>query len=153
MISAATLSQSITAHADEPFLGEIMMTAASFCPKGWTEANGRTLQINNNPSLFSLMSTVYGGNGRTNFALPNFVGRTPIGSGNSGHIRYGQTMYQAKLIEQGEVGGDDINTSTPKNVAKPKSGDVTIDIVEGVRPPYIAMRYCISLKGQYPSRP
>ena len=57
--------------ADEPFLGETMIVAFSFCPKGWAATNGQLLPINQNQALFSLLLTNYGGNGQTNFALPN----------------------------------------------------------------------------------
>lgn len=59
------------AHAfTEPFLGEIVMFGNTFCPRGWLPADGRLLPINVNQSLFSLLGWVYGGDGRTTFALP-----------------------------------------------------------------------------------
>ena len=70
------------AHAaTDPFIGEMMMTAASFCPRGWAEANGQLLAISSNSALFSLMGTIYGGDGRTTFALPDMRGRAAIGQG------------------------------------------------------------------------
>jgi microcystin-dependent protein len=59
------------AAASEPFLGEIMFVAFGFCPRGWVEADGRTLPINQNQALFSLIGIRYGGNGQTTFKLPH----------------------------------------------------------------------------------
>lgn len=68
----------------EPFLSEIRIFSFNFPPKGWALCNGQLLPINQNQALFALLGTTYGGNGQTNFALPNLRGRTPIHSGN-GH--------------------------------------------------------------------
>jgi len=54
----------------QPFLGEAMTAAFSFCPKGWAAMNGQLLPINQNQALFSLLGTNYGGDGRVTFALP-----------------------------------------------------------------------------------
>jgi microcystin-dependent protein len=62
----------------EPILGEIRMFSGNFAPKGWAICQGQILPINQNQSLFSLLGTIYGGNGQTNFALPDLRGRTPI---------------------------------------------------------------------------
>ena len=56
----------------EPFLSEIRIMSFGFAPKGWALCNGQLLPINQNQALFSLLGTTYGGNGQTNFALPNF---------------------------------------------------------------------------------
>src|SRR6185295_6992273 len=68
----------------EPFLSEIKLVSFNFPPKGWAECNGQFLPINQNQALFALLGTTYGGNGQTNFALPNLRGRVPIHMGN-GH--------------------------------------------------------------------
>src|SRR3569832_922393 len=68
----------------EPFLSEIKVVSFNFPPKGWALCNGQLLPINQNQALFSLLGTRYGGNGQTNFALPNLRGRVPIHMGN-GH--------------------------------------------------------------------
>ena len=65
----------------DPYLADIMMVGFSFCPRGWAEANGQILPINQNQSLYSLLGTQFGGDGRTTFALPDLRGRSPIGSG------------------------------------------------------------------------
>jgi microcystin-dependent protein len=61
----------------EPFLGEIRQAAFAFAPKGWALCNGQLLPINQNQALFSILGTTYGGDGRTNFALPDLRGRSP----------------------------------------------------------------------------
>jgi microcystin-dependent protein len=68
----------------EPFLSEIRIFSFNFAPKGWALCNGQSLPINQNQALFSLLGTVYGGNGQTTFNLPNLRGRVPIHNG-SGH--------------------------------------------------------------------
>src|SRR5919106_5387764 len=68
----------------EPFLSEIRIFSFNFAPKGWALCNGQLLPINQNQALFALLGTTYGGNGQTNFALPNLRGRLPIHFGN-GH--------------------------------------------------------------------
>jgi microcystin-dependent protein len=82
----------------EPFLGEIRMMAFNFAPKGWAQCNGQLLPINQNQALFSLLGTMYGGNGQTTFALPDLRGRTPI------HVGNGWT--------QGQRGGEESHTLT-----------------------------------------
>ena len=67
----------------EPFLAEIRMVGFNFAPRGWAFCDGQILPINQNQSLFSLLGTTYGGDGRTSFALPDLRGRTPIHVGRS----------------------------------------------------------------------
>jgi microcystin-dependent protein len=62
----------------EPFLAEIRMVGFNFAPHGWATCDGQILPINQNQSLYSLLGTIYGGDGRTSFALPDLRGRTPI---------------------------------------------------------------------------
>ena len=67
----------------EDYIGEIRMFAGSFVPKGWLPCDGRLLPIVQYQALFSLLGTMYGGDGRTNFGLPNLNGRVPMHFGNS----------------------------------------------------------------------
>ena len=66
----------------EPFIGEIAMFGGNFAPRGWAYCNGQLLAISNNDALFSLLGTIYGGDGRTTFALPDLRGRVPMHWGN-----------------------------------------------------------------------
>ncbi len=80
----------------EPFLGEIRIVSFVFAPQGWAQCNGQLLPINQNQALFSLFGTTYGGNGQTNFSLPNLQGRVPL------HFGGGFT--------QGQIGGEQNHT-------------------------------------------
>ncbi|HJT65251.1 MAG TPA: tail fiber protein [Pyrinomonadaceae bacterium] len=82
----------------EPFLSEIRIFSFNFPPKGWALCNGQLLPINQNQALFSLLGTTYGGNGQTNFALPNLQGRAPISFGSGFNL--------------GEAGGEIAHTVT-----------------------------------------
>jgi microcystin-dependent protein len=73
----------------DTFLGEIMLAAFATVPRGFAPCNGQLLNISQNPALFALLGTTYGGNGQTTFALPDLRGRVPRGMGN-GYI-LGQT--------------------------------------------------------------
>lgn len=64
-----------------PFLAEIRMFGGNFAPSGWATCDGQILPISQNTALFSLLGTNFGGDGRTNFGLPNFQGSAPIGQG------------------------------------------------------------------------
>ena len=66
----------------DPFLAEIIMFGGNFNPRGWAFCNGQLLPISQNSALFSLLGTVYGGDGRTTFGLPEMRGRVPVHSGN-----------------------------------------------------------------------
>ena len=66
----------------EPFLAEIKIFGFNFPPRGFAQCDGQILPINQNQSLFSLLGTTYGGDGRTSFALPDLRGRTPIHEGD-----------------------------------------------------------------------
>ena len=77
----------------EPFLAEVRLMGFNFAPRGWAFCDGQILPINQNQSLYSLLGTTYGGDGRTSFALPDMRGRTPIHVGRSnggGEHRLGQ---------------------------------------------------------------
>lgn len=65
----------------EPFLGEIRMFGFNFAPVGWAFCNGDLLPISQNTALFSLLGTTYGGNGTSNFALPNLQSRVAVHMG------------------------------------------------------------------------
>ena len=69
----------------EPYVGEIKIFALSFAPKGWAQCNGQLLPVNQNQALFSLIGTNYGGNGQSNFSLPDLRGRTPICAAPGGY--------------------------------------------------------------------
>jgi len=65
----------------EPFIGEIRIFAGNFAPRFWSFCQGGEVQIAQNPALYSLLSTIYGGDGRVTFGLPNMMGRVVVGAG------------------------------------------------------------------------
>lgn len=65
----------------EPFVGEIKMFAGNFAPRGWALCDGQLLSVSGNDALFSLLGTIYGGDGRTTFGLPDLRGRVPVHMG------------------------------------------------------------------------
>lgn len=69
-----------------PFLAQVSIMAFNFPPKGWALCNGQLLPINQNQALFALLGTTYGGDGRTNFALPNLQGRAAVHPGARGGV-------------------------------------------------------------------
>ena len=162
----------------EPFLAEIRIMSFVFAPKGWALCNGQLLPINQNQALFSLLGTTFGGNGQTNFALPNLQGKTPI------HVGAGHTL--------GETGGEQAHTlsiaelpahthaanasSSPGNQALPAnnilasplnlsygSANGLTSLVAGSvtniggsqahlnMQPFLTLSFCIALQGIFPS--
>lgn len=87
----------------EPFLAEIRICSFQFAPKGWAQCNGQLLPINQNQAVFSLLGTTYGGNGQTNFALPDLRGQVPL------HFGGGTTL--------GERGGEEGHALTVAETA------------------------------------
>jgi microcystin-dependent protein len=101
----------------EPFLSEIRIMSFVFAPKGWALCNGQLLPINQNQALFALLGTTFGGDGRVNFALPDYRGRTPIHVGNSHTLgeRGGEQSHTLSISE--------IPTHTHTLVASGQPGD------------------------------
>jgi microcystin-dependent protein len=89
--------------AQTPFLSEIQIFAFTFAPRGWAFCNGASLLISQNQALFALLGTTYGGDGRTNFNLPNLEGRVPM------HVGNGHTI--------GEVAGEENHVLTTSEMA------------------------------------
>jgi microcystin-dependent protein len=66
----------------DPYVGEIRIVGFNYAPTGWAICNGQLMQISQNTALFSLLGTMYGGDGKTTFALPNFQDRAPMSWGD-----------------------------------------------------------------------
>lgn len=84
----------------EPFVGEIRMFAGNFAPRGWAFCDGQLLAVSQNDALFSLLGTIYGGDGRTTFGLPDLRGRVPIHAGDGPGLsprRLGQKAGEEKV--------------------------------------------------------
>jgi len=84
-----------------PYLSEIRIMSFNFAPKGWAFCNGQLMAINQNQALFALLGTIYGGDGRTTFALPNLQGLVPIhfGSGFALGQQAGETNHTLLYTE------------------------------------------------------
>ena len=80
-----------------PFVAEIRIFAGNFAPTGWALCNGQLMPISQNTALFSLLGTTYGGDGKSNFALPNLQGSAPLQAGQGPGL---------SLRDLGEVGGE-----------------------------------------------
>jgi microcystin-dependent protein len=163
----------------EPFLSEIRIMSFNFAPKGWALCNGQLLPINQNQALFSLLGTTYGGNGQTNFALPNLQGSVPI-SFSSGFTLGQKGGEQAHTLTQQEMPthphqafGTTTNADSPIPAGNWLGGannlyilpasnlttlvPSTISNVGGSQPhqnmePYLVLNFCIALQGIFPSQ-
>jgi microcystin-dependent protein len=164
----------------EPFLAEIRIMSFNFAPKGWALCNGQLLPINQNQALFALLGTMYGGDGRVTFALPNLQGRVPIhhsstfAQGNSGgaaahtltlpeipaHSHSLQGM-NANATSRSPVGTmpahahDEFSAAgaSPDAIAAPGAVGAT----GGSQPhtnmqPFLALNFCIALQGIFPTQ-
>ncbi|MEM1445683.1 MAG: tail fiber protein [Planctomycetota bacterium] len=144
----------------EPFLGEITMFAGNFAPRGWSFLDGQTLPIAQNQALFSLLGTTYGGDGRTNFRLPDMRGRTAI------HYGSGPGLSNRTLGTQ--VGSDDVNLtlsqipshnhpllgSPPDKITldAPNTNNSGGNLAHTNMGPSLAINYYMPLTGTFPSR-
>ena len=90
----------------EPFIGEIRIFAGSFAPRGYALCSGQLLAIAQNTALFSLLGTIYGGDGRTTFALPDLRGRVPL------HTGQGPGLSNRRLGQKGGV--ETVTLTTPE---------------------------------------
>jgi len=162
-----------------PFLAEMRIMSFNFAPKSWAQCNGQLLPINQNQALFSLLGTTYGGDGRVNFALPDFRGRLPlhVGGGFSLGQRGGEeahTLNQQEMtahthVVNAQAKPADANTpvgnwfarasaqllyaGTPNTSMNPAS---VAPPVGGSQPhqnmsPYLVLNFCIALQGIFPS--
>ncbi|MFM9276621.1 phage tail protein [Paenibacillus jiagnxiensis] len=78
LIGGSTVSPGQAEASTNPFLGEIQLYPYNFAPIGWMKAEGQLLLISENSTLFSLIGTNFGGDGRTTFALPDLRGASPV---------------------------------------------------------------------------
>jgi microcystin-dependent protein len=163
----------------QPFLGEVKLISWNFAPKGWAFCNGQLLPINQNQALFSILGTTYGGNGQTNFALPELRGRTAIHQGQGwiegqaageefhtliqgempahNHIVSASTTQGDKNTVQGNILAREVgvpygayNSLTTLNLA-------TVTNTGGSQPhenrqPFLVLNFIIALSGIFPSQ-
>lgn len=161
----------------EPFLSEIRIFSFNFPPKGWAFCNGQLLPINQNQALFSLLGTTYGGNGQTNFALPNLRGSVPIHEGD-GFTLGSKAGSSAVTITQQQMpqhlhflmaSNTNASTNDPENALLAQSNNAyhsptslttlnpgSVTSVGGSQAhtnmmPYLVLNFCIALQGIFPS--
>ena len=130
----------------EPYLGEIRAFAGNYLPRGWAFCDGQLLPIASNEALFAILGITYGGDGRTDFALPDLRGQTPI------HAGQGPGLSDHRL---GQRGGSE---QTKRQATQIKSGSETDTTVFSGFPseannmqPYLAVNFIIALEGLFPS--
>lgn len=164
----------------EPFLSEIRIMSFGYAPRGWALCNGQLLPINQNQALFSLLGTTYGGNGQTNFALPDLRGRVPIhvGQGNTLGERAGEQAHTLSIAElpthvhaaMGTNNTGTVNTVSGNVLANVQPNELyvgaaslvalntaTIANVGGSQAhlnmqPFLTLSFCIALQGIFPSQ-
>ena len=162
----------------EPFLGEIKLISWNFPPKGWTFCNGQLLPINQNQALFSILGTTYGGDGRVNFALPNFQARLPVHVGNGftlgergGEVAHTLNISELPAHNHPAIGAATATGASPaSNTWAPADGSLqyyptpntamnpaAIGNIGGNQPheneaPYLVLNFIIALQGIFPSQ-
>ena len=160
-----------------PFLGEVRLCSFNFAPRGWALCYGQSLAINQNQALFSLLGTMYGGNGVTTFALPDLRGRMPMhmGAGYTQGQAAGAVNHTLSIAEMPAhvhplVGTTDLGNRSSAAGNHPAAarghygpaGDTalhlsSVTVVGGSQPhnnmsPYLVLSFAIALQGIFPSR-
>jgi len=160
-------------------MSELRVFSFNFAPKGWAMCNGQLLPINQNQALFALLGTTYGGNGQTNFALPDLRSRVPfhMGSGLTLGERAGEESHTLNINElpthnhfvkasaDGPTSGTPASNFFASNTAfgpyGPTQGAAMSPTCVGNtggsqphenRAPFLALNICICLQGIFPSQ-
>jgi microcystin-dependent protein len=132
----------------DQFVAEIRIFAANFAPVGWAQTNGQVLAISQNTALFSLVGTFYGGNGTSNFALPNLQSCMPM------HMGQGPGLSPRELGEQG--GAETFSFGAAPIPSAPTAP--TINASVGFRQqfqtvsPFLVLNFIIAMQGIFPPR-
>ena len=162
-----------------PFLSEIKIMSFVYAPVGWAQCNGQLLPINQNQALFSLLGTTYGGNGQTNFALPDLRGNVPIHMGQS-HTLGEKGGEQAHTLSISEIPTHVhvLNASSANGTLNPPTGAFLASFNNGYNAPganlttlhpgtvlnvggsqahlnmqpFLTLNFCIALTGIFPSQ-
>jgi microcystin-dependent protein len=112
-----------------PFMGQIEIFSFNFAPKGWTLCNGQLLPINQNQALFSLLGTMYGGNGQTTFGLPDLRSRIPVSMGPQNTIGTAAgtesvTLNISTMPTHNHMVNVDASTAATSNAVTPATNEV-----------------------------
>lgn len=156
----------------DPLLGEIMMVGFNFSPRGWAFCDGQLLAIAENTALFALLGTIYGGDGRTTFGLPDLRGRVPVHAGTGPGLTP-RPLGQRAGTEAVTLTGDQVpaHEHTHPQVQVRGLGPQTVGVAPGGvqgsttatsatggdqahpnMPPFLVIHFCIALTGVFPSR-
>ncbi len=163
----------------DPFLGQIILFAGNFAPRGWALCEGQLLSINQNQALFSLFGTTYGGDGRTSFALPDLRGRAPVSEGHGAGLtnrglgskggtedniisvaQMAQHTHNVSIQYNPGLPGEDVGYLASSPIyAETSTGSypVTVGHNGGGLPinnmqPFLGLNYIVALTGTFPSR-
>jgi len=114
----------------EPFISQIVIFGCNFAPRGFLKCDGQLLPIASNSALFSLVGTIYGGDGRTTLGLPDLRGRSAIHSGNGPglpDIRQGAKSGSYQTV----LGVHNLPSHTHRSLMKVGPGAATLDVADG----------------------
>lgn len=127
-------SSLVKAQGSDPFLGQIAFVPYNFVPRNWAACNGQLLQISQNQALFALLGTMYGGNGTTNFALPDMRGRVLVHEGQAPGGPTNYTMGQnggaesvTLLVTQMPAHSHTVNAVTTEGNQNSPNGNLPAD--------------------------
>lgn len=131
---------------DDIFAGQVALFGGTFAPRGWAFADGSLLPVSGNEVLFATIGTTYGGNGRTDFALPDLRGRTPVGP-DGASLRLGQVVGTDEVsLTEAQMPVHAHTLPAPFDDTGPRGGGATIDN----RQPSLAINYLIATEGIFP---
>ena len=137
----------------DPFLGQIVMFAGNYAPRGWAFCDGKLLPINQHQALFSILGTTYGGDGRTTFALPDLRGRVPLHPGAATEPA-GHVLGQTGGHETVDLKKSDLPSSAHADLALAGRRDepFRLDLEHDNMQPYQCVNFIIAVEGIFPAR-
>ena len=165
----------------EPFLAEIKIVGFNFAPRGWSFCDGQILPINQNQSLYSLLGTTYGGDGRTSFGLPDLRGRAPLSPDSNNQGQKSGSETNTLTVAEMPSHTHTVRASSAMQNASTPATNLLASTGGGRRPivpygdgssnttamtatentggqsvnnmqPFLTLNFCIALQGTFPSR-
>ena len=139
----------------DPFLGEITMFAGNYAPRGWAFTDGQLLQVSQNQALFALLSNNYGGNGRTDFKLPDLRGRAAMHAGNGPGLTplsLGEQLGDERVTLAEAQMPSHNHALNPPHVAVAETTFTGGGGAHSNMMPALGINYQIALQGLFPSR-
>ena len=164
----------------EPFLAEIKIVGFNFAPRGWSFCDGQLIPINQNQSLYALLGTTYGGDGRTSFGLPDLRGRAPLSPDSNNQGQKSGSETNTLTVAQMPPHNHTVKASSSAQSASTPASNLLASAGGGRRPivpygegtnttamtatentggqsvnnmqPFLTLNFCIALQGLFPSR-